>query len=125
MTNILLIGLAGMGGALSRYWLTGLVHKLMGSSFPWGTLAANIAGCFFFGVIFALAEERFMLRDQTRIILLAGFMGSFTTFSSLIFECSQLLRDAQWVLAGLNYLGQTVLGLMALWLGIVLIRAMG
>jgi len=124
MTTVLLIGLAGMGGALSRYWLGGLAHKVLGASFPWGTLTANTLGCFLFGLIFALADERFMLKEQTRIILLVGFMGSFTTFSSLIFESSQLLREAQWLLAGLNYMGQTGLGLAALWLGILLARVM-
>ena len=123
MTTVLLIGLAGMCGTLFRYWLTGIAHKLLGASFPWGTLAANILGCFLFGVIFALAEEKFVLGEQTRIVLLVGFMGSFTTFSSLIFESNQLLRDTQWILAGINYLGQTGLGLMALWLGIILARA--
>jgi len=122
MTTVFLIGLAGMCGAISRYWLAGLAHKLIGPSFPWGTLAVNILGCFLFGFIFILAEERIMIRQQTRIILLVGFMGSFTTFSSLIFESNQLLRDAQWLLAGLNYLSQTALGVIALWLGIILAR---
>ena len=123
MTTVFLIGLAGMCGAICRYWLAGLAHKLIGPSFPWGTLAANVLGCFLFGFIFILAEERIMIRQQTRIILLVGFMGSFTTFSSLIFESNQLLRDAQWLLAGLNYLSQTALGVIALWLGIILARA--
>lgn len=122
MTTVLFIGLAGMCGALFRYWLTGIAHKLLGPSFPWGTLTANILGCFLFGLIFALAEERFALREQSRTILLVGFMGSFTTFSSLIFESNQFLRDAQWLLAGINYLGHTGLGLLALWLGIILAR---
>ena len=125
MTNVFLIGLAGMCGAISRYWLTGLAHRLMGSAFPWGTLSVNILGCFLFGLVFALAEERGILEEQTRVVLLVGFMGSFTTFSSLIFESSQFLRDAQWLPAGANYLGQTALGLIALWLGIVIIRALG
>jgi CrcB protein len=112
-----------MCGAVSRYWLTGLTHKLIGQSFPWGTLAANVLGCFLFGFIVVLADERTVIQQQTRIVLLVGFMGSFTTFSSLVFESNQLLRDAQWLLAGLNYLSQTALGLIALWLGIVLARA--
>jgi CrcB protein len=96
---------------------------LIGQSFPWGTLAANVLGCFLFGFIVVLADERTVIQQQTRIVLLVGFMGSFTTFSSLVFESNQLLRDAQWLLAGLNYLSQTALGLIALWLGIVLARA--
>ena len=122
MKTVILIGLAGMCGALTRYWVGGLAHRLLGSGFPWGTLTANTLGCFFFGLVFTMAEERFLLRDQTRIILLVGFMGSFTTFSSLIFESNHLLRDAQWLLAGLNYAGQTVLGFSALWAGIFLAR---
>lgn len=123
MSTVLLIGLAGFCGALSRYWLGGLAHKVLGTSFPWGTITANILGCFLFGLVLALADERFLLKEQTRIVLLIGFMGSFTTFSSLIFESGQLLRETQWVLAGVNYIGQTVLGLGALWLGIILARS--
>lgn len=122
MSTVLLIGLAGFCGALSRYWLGGLAHKVLGTAFPWGTMTANVLGCFLFGLVFALADERFLLKEQTRIVLLVGFMGSFTTFSSLIFESSQLLRDSQWVLAGINYIGQTLLGLGALWLGSSLAR---
>lgn len=122
MSTVLLIGLAGFCGALSRYWLGGLAHKLLGTAFPWGTLAANVLGCFLFGLVFALADERYLLKEQTRIVLLVGFMGSFTTFSSLIFESNQLLRDAQLLLAGVNYIGQTILGLGALWLGMILAR---
>jgi fluoride exporter len=120
--KILWIVLAGGLGALARYGLSGLAQRHMGLSFPWGTLLVNMAGCFCFGVIWAMAEERMMMSGNMRSILLIGFMGAFTTFSSFAFETSQLIRDAEWLLAGVNVVGQNVCGVLFLVLGIALGR---
>jgi CrcB protein len=117
MQKILLIAFAGACGALSRYWLGGLVYDLLGREFPWGTWAVNILGCFLFGLVWVLADERTLISPQARIIILVGFMGAFTTFSTLIFESSELLRDAEWLKMGLNLVGQNVVGFLALYLG--------
>ncbi|EGJ51876.1 fluoride efflux transporter FluC [Desulfocurvibacter africanus] len=122
MSKVLLIGLAGMCGTLARYWLSGAVYAILGRGFPWGTAAVNALGCLLFGFVFVLAEERLLLRGDARIMVLVGFMGAFTTFSTLVFETNQLLRDAQWAFAALNLMGQTVLGFLALWAGMALAR---
>lgn len=108
---------AGALGTLARYALQGLVQRLHGSSFPWGTLAVNLLGCFLFGVIWTMAEERFLIRGETRLVLLVGFMGAFTTFSTYAFETVQLLRDSQWWLSTANVLAHTVLGVVGVMLG--------
>jgi CrcB protein len=118
------IALAGAAGTLCRYGLQGLVQRQSASLFPWGTFAVNMAGCFLFGVAWALAEEKSLLTAQVRTVILVGFMGAFTTFSSFAFETVQLMRDAQWLLAAANVVGQNVLGLAALVLGIVMARAL-
>jgi len=122
MQNLVWIAAAGGLGALARYGLGGLVHRLWGPSFPWGTFVVNVLGCFFFGLVWALAESRFALSAQARLIALTGFMGAFTTFSTFIFETEALLRDGQWLWALGNFLGQNLLGLAALVLGLALAR---
>ncbi|HUG91074.1 MAG TPA: CrcB family protein [Planctomycetaceae bacterium] len=108
---------AGAAGTLCRYGLSGLVHALAGEKFPWGTLAVNAVGCFLFGLVWSLAEERMLISGQTRAILLVGFMGAFTTFSTFAFETGGLLRDAEWWPAAANLLAHNALGLLCVFLG--------
>jgi len=120
LTRILLIAAAGACGSVARYGLSGLVQRLAGPSWPLGTWTVNILGSLLFGVIWAMAmadERGIMISAEARIIILAGFMGAFTTFSTLSFETAQMLRDGQWVLAGANAGGQVVLGLAAVFVG--------
>ncbi|MBE1424387.1 CrcB protein [Desulfomicrobium macestii] len=117
MSKIALIALAGACGTLCRYWLSGLVYNVMGRDFPWGTWAVNITGCFLFGLVWILSEERGLLSAQARILILTGFMGAFTTFSTFIFESGGILDDGQWLKLALNLAGQNVVGFAALYLG--------
>lgn len=111
------IAVAGALGTLSRYALSGLVQRLCGERFPWGTWVVNGLGCFLFGVIWALAEERLVLGGEIRFIVLTGFMGAFTTFSTFAFETSQFLQDSEWSLAAAHLVGQNSLGLLCVLLG--------
>src|SRR3954454_11719620 len=89
----------GAVGTVARWAMQGWVQRLSGSAFPWGTLAVNAVGCLLFGIVFAAAEERSLISSQTRMIILVGFMGAFTTFSTFAFETAAFLRDAQWLYA--------------------------
>ena len=109
---------AGAAGTLARYGLAGLVQRHAGAAFPWGTLAVNTLGCFLAGLVWSLAEERGLFSAETRVIMLIGFMGAFTTFSTFALETDLLLRDAQWARALANLLLQNSLGLSALLLGL-------
>jgi fluoride exporter len=115
--RIILIALAGAIGTLARYWLGGLAQRSYGGVFPWGTFAVNMAGCFLFGFIWSMAEERMVISPEVRIILLVGFMGAFTTFSSFIFETGALMRDSQWALVFGNIALENITGLVLLFLG--------
>jgi CrcB protein len=117
MREIGLLAVAGALGTLCRYALGGAVQRLAGSDFPWGTLVVNALGCFLFGVVWTMAEERLVISGQTRFVLLTGFMGAFTTFSTFAFETGGLLRDSQWLLAAGNLLGQNALGVACVFLG--------
>ncbi len=117
-----MLAVAGVVGTLARWGLQGWVQRLTGAAFPWGTLAVNALGCFLFGIVFVAAEERELISSQTRIILLVGFMGAFTTFSSYAFETAALLRDSQWLYALGNMALQNVLGLACVFAGFALGR---
>ncbi len=116
------LSLAGALGTLTRYGLAGLVHKINGASFPWGTLAVNLAGCFLAGLLWSLFESRWPVSGQTRVLILVGFMGAFTTFSAFILETGQLMRSAQWVAAAANCMAQNGLGIAALFAGMAVGR---
>lgn len=120
MAKLLLLALAGGMGTLCRYWLSGAAYSILGRNFPWGTWAVNILGSLLFGLVWTLADDRGLLSPQTRVIVLTGFMGAFTTFSTFMFESGELLRDAQWIRLAANLGGQNLIGLGALFVGISL-----
>ena len=120
--KILVIAIAGGLGALARYGLGGLVQRVAGAEFPWGTIVVNVLGCLLFGLVWSLAEERVVMRPELRPMILVGFMGAFTTFSTYLFEISAMLRDAQWVAASANFMIQNIAGLAAILLGMALGR---
>jgi CrcB protein len=122
MQKLIWLALAGAAGTLARYGLAGFVHRFNSTSFPWGTVVVNLTGCFFAGVLWALFEHRWPVFGETRIIVMVGFMGAFTTFSSLILETNALLGAAQWLLAIANLILQNGLGFVALFVGIMLGR---
>jgi CrcB protein len=120
--KLLLLAIAGSLGALARYGLTGVVQRWSGSAFPWGTMAANILGCFAFGILWALAVERMAMSPEVRVILLTGFLGSFTTFATFMSETYQLMAAAQYLAAMGNLLLTTLSGLGVFLLGLAVGR---
>jgi len=118
--KLFFIALAGAAGTLARYGLAGLVQTRSGASFPFGTLSVNLLGCFVFGIIFALSERMTSLSAETRTILLVGFAGAFTTFSTLMYETNALRLDGQWGLFVANLLGQNLGGIIFVAFGLYL-----
>lgn len=123
MQKLLLIGLAGALGALTRYGLSSFVQRYSGFTFPVGTLVVNLLGTFLFGFIWSLVEQRLVISVETRVVILSGFLGAFTTFSSFMFETSALVGDGQWGYALLNVAAQIILGMVAIFLGLAAGRA--
>ncbi len=117
LQNVLWIAAAGALGSVSRYGLTLLVQRWAGTGFPWGTLAVNGLGCLLFGLIWHAAAERMLLGSEARLIVLVGFMGAFTTFSTFAFDTAELARQSHWWLAAANLLAQNALGLAAVFVG--------
>jgi len=124
MQKTIFVGLAGLVGTLFRYWLSGFVARHYGETFPWGTMAVNLIGCFLAGAVFYVTEERFLVSPTVRTIILIGFLGGFTTFSSYGLQTFTLLRDGEFGLATLNVAASNVFGLLMVWTGYVACKAL-
>ena len=124
MSRTLFVGIAGLAGTLLRYWLSGFVARRYGETFPVGTMVVNILGCLLAGAIFNLTEERFLMNPTLRTVILIGFLGGFTTFSSYGLQTFTLLRDGEFGLATLNVAVSNVLGLFMVWVGYGLVKAL-
>ncbi|MGK7346387.1 MAG: fluoride efflux transporter CrcB [Candidatus Nitrospinota bacterium M3_3B_026] len=118
------LALGGALGALCRYWLSGVAQGFSKSEFPWGTAAVNGIGCFLAGFFWALAVERLAIGGEARTIVMIGFLGAFTTFSTYALETVELARDSQWLWAAgsiaLNNAAGIALVIMGLALGRVI-----
>lgn len=122
MLKIFLIGMAGLAGTLSRYWLSGVVAKRYGETFPLGTLVVNLVGCFLAGLLFYLLQERFLVNQTMRTAVFIGLLGGFTTFSSIGLQTFTLLQDGEFGLAALNIGASNVAGLFLVWAGYTLAK---
>lgn len=123
MQKIFLIGAGGAAGALLRYALSGAVYRILGETFPWGTLVVNVLGCFLIGFLWAFAE-RVPLSQGLHVFVFTGVLGAFTTFSTYGLETFNLLRDGEMVLGLLNFVGSNLLGLIAVIGGFFIARAL-
>lgn len=110
----------GVTGTVARYALAGFVYQVFGTAFPYGTLAVNLTGCFLIGFLACLAEEKFLLGPNARLLLMIGFCGAFTTFSTLILETTALLKDGEVWRAFLNVMVSVAAGFFVFWLGALL-----
>ena len=120
MQRILFIGIAGLVGTLGRFALSGVVARRYGETFPTGTLVVNLVGCFLAGLLFYVMNERFVFSETTRAVIMIGFLGGFTTFSSFGLQTFTLLRDGQFWFASINLVASNVLGLFMVWAGYTL-----
>ena len=117
MEKILAVAAGGAAGALTRYGTVVALDRLGWQGFPWAILAVNVAGSFLFGLIWSVLEERGAVSDGIRLLVLTGFLGSLTTFSTFAFDSAQLLRGGSWWLFAANLLLNNALALAAIWLG--------
>jgi len=124
MVGLLLVGTGGFVGSVARYLVSVWVHGILDSPwFPYGTLVVNATGSFVIGFLAGLVEARELFSLQARLFLFVGILGGYTTFSSFALETFNLARNPQAVWAVMNIAAQLLLGLMAVWLGHVLARA--
>lgn len=115
--NILAVGCGGFVGAVARYAMTGLLQKKFPHFTPAGTMAVNVFGCLFIGVLMAAVTLRPNFPPNLRLFLITGILGSLTTFSAFGYETVELIREEEYRQAFWNVAGNLLLGLPAVWLG--------
>ncbi len=119
MAKIALVLLGGAFGTGLRYFLSTFIYsRVKEPSFPYANMVINVSGSFLIGILAELFETRVLVAPVTRIALLTGVLGGYTTFSSFAFETVSLIRDGELWLATLNVSLSVVLGLAAVWLGV-------
>ena len=121
--NSLCAGAGGFCGAVLRYWVGRGLHAVS-AQWPWGTMAANLAGCLIMGGIVEAGVEGGGISPAARILLTTGFCGGFTTMSSLAYESTVMARTGNGWGAGLYAVGSLALSLAAILSGQALVRAL-
>jgi|SRR5690349_6463771 len=122
MHRFLLVGLAGLVGTLARYLMSVWIDDRLNQTFPVGTLAVNLLGCFLAGFLFHLMEQKYQLDAVVRTAIFVGFLGGFTTFSSYALQTFNMVRDGSVLLAGANVIISNVAGLLLVWAGYAIVR---
>jgi CrcB protein len=119
----LLILLGGGGGSLSRYLVGAAIVTRYGTRFPIvGTMTINVTGSFLIGLLMTLITERFGPNSNLRPLLVIGFLGGYTTFSSFEWETYSAIRDGGFWVGIANIVGSVALGYTAVWMGAMLAR---
>ena len=124
MRELAIIMVSGAIGTLCRFGVGRFATLVIAKPFPFGTLLVNVVGCFVFGVVMHLGTSAPLLSRTVRLAVTVGFLGAFTTFSTFGFETFQFLKDGQWLPALTNGTANMVLGLLAVWLGMIVARAL-
>ena len=104
MASYFWIAVGSALGGMARYWCSGVAARLIGETFPWGTILVNIAGSFIIGFFATLTgpDGRIFADTLTRQFVMVGFCGGYTTFSSFSLQTLALLQDGEWWLASAN-----------------------
>ena len=122
MIRYLLVLIGGGTGAMARYAAGSAIMTRFGGTFPLGTLVINVTGSFLIGFLMTMLTERFKLDPNWRLLLVVGFLGGYTTFSSFEWETYGTLRDGARWMGALNVVSSVMLGYAAVWLGAILAR---
>jgi len=120
--TLLIVGTGGFIGSVMRYLVQFYIEKSMSSTFPLGTLIANIVGSFIIGMVFALAEKGNLMSSEWRIFLTVGICGGFTTFSAFAYNNFTMIKEHSFGQLFINVGGNIFLGILAVYLGIIIIR---
>jgi fluoride exporter len=124
MRTTLVIGAAGALGAVSRHLLESLVNRHWGDAFPWGTFVVNVSGSFAIGLLVGLFAHRLDVPLWLQAAAAVGFLGAYTTFSTLELQVYRSTVTGHAALAAANALGSLLAGLLAVYAGILLARAL-
>jgi len=115
--HILVIGIGGFFGAISRFIISKQLTVLLGDDFPYGTLLVNALGSFLLGFLAKYLLAHLIVSELVRVALLIGFLGAFTTFSTFSYESIMLLQEGDFFKAGVNILSNVLLCLALCFVG--------
>jgi CrcB protein len=124
LNDLLVISLGAIFGANARWIISRFAAKILGPVFPYGTLFINIAGSFVVGFFMIWSTERVLLDPRWRLLIVVGFCGAFTTFSSFAYETMAYFEQGQWTLLFTNFLSNNLLCLGAALAGMALARVL-
>jgi fluoride exporter len=122
MENYIWVAVGGALGTTGRFWLSGVVARMIGETFPWGTLIINVTGSLLIGFFATLTgpDGRVFVGSTARQFVMIGICGGYTTFSSFSLQTLNLMNDGEWLYAGTNILLSVALCLIAVWGGSML-----
>jgi fluoride exporter len=120
--NFVVVSLGAIVGANARYIISRYMAKVLGPAFPYGTLAINVVGSLIVGWFMIWTTERVLVDPRWRLLVVIGFCGGFTTFSSYAFESVAYFEQGQWGLMAANILTNNILCLLAALAGMALAR---
>lgn len=124
MRDAFLIAIAGALGALSRWGVSTVVNRHLGERLAWGTLMVNVLGSFVLGVLVQVGMSSEAIPKSIRLAATVGFLGAFTTFSTFSYETFRYVDSGAWGTATVNVLANVVPGLLAVWAGLAVGRAL-
>ena len=123
MQKYFFIALGGSLGSLARYWVGSTVAGRMGTRFPFGTFVINITACIIIGFSLAFLAKRTELNPAWRFLVPVGFIGAYSTFSTFEWETYSNLQAGAFLIAGLYVILSLLLGLVGVWFGVLIARA--
>jgi CrcB protein len=119
MSAYVAIAVGSALGGMGRFWCSGITARLVGETFPWGTLLVNVVGSFVIGLISTLTgpDGRIIASTTARQFVMVGICGGYTTFSSFSLQTLNLMNDGEWLYAAANTFGSILLCFLAVWAG--------
>lgn len=124
MQKYLMVAIGGSLGSLARFWVGSALASRMGTKFPYGTFIVNITACFILGFSIVFLGKRTELNPSLRYFIPIGFVGAYSTFSTFEWDTFSTLQLGAFLTAGLYVALSIVLGLAAVWCGVVIARVL-
>ena len=123
MQKYFLIALGGSLGSVARYWIGSTIANRLGTRFPYGTFVVNMTACIVIGFILAFMARRADINPAWRYLIPVGFVGAYSTFSTFEWETYSSLQAGAFLIAGLYVVLSCLLGLAAVWCGVLVAKA--